>query len=101
MNNGQDPQTQKFLQQFEGTLVQKITVSGNRAYTLDLGLRANPPHFLNPPFTALEVYDISTPTAPVWLSATEAFSSHPSLFSTYSHYLFEVDTGVMVGPGNP
>ncbi len=93
MNFGFDPQQQQFLQQMEGTRVRNLAVNGNRAYTLDEGIRSNPPFGLNPPFTALEVYDISNPVNPAWLSASESISDGPSLFSTYSHYLFEVDTG--------
>jgi len=93
MNFGFDSQTQQYLQQMEGTRARNLAVSGNRAYALDEGIRANPPFDLNPPFTALEVYDISNPATPSWLSAAESVSDRPSLFSTYGRYVFEVDTG--------
>ena len=97
MNFGFDPQQQEYLQRMEGTLVRNLTVAGNRAYALDWGLRSSPPFAVNPPFTALEVYDISDPNNPVWLSAAESIIGGPTLFSTYGRYLVEVDTGTMPG----
>jgi hypothetical protein len=91
MNFGYDPLQQQFLQRLEGTFVRNLAVSGSRAFTLDLGLRASPPFNGNPPFTALEVYDISNAINPVWLGATESVSNNPILFSVYGRYGFEVD----------
>jgi hypothetical protein len=95
MNFGFDPQKQELLQRMEGTFVRNLTVNGNRAHTLDWGLRASPPSNVNPPFTALEVYDILDPINPVWLDSAESISGRPTLFSTYGRYLVEVDTGTV------
>ncbi len=97
MNRRYDPTTQKYLQNMEGTLVRNLAVSGNRAYTLDLGIRSNPPIDAKPPFTAVDVYDISDPINPAWVNAAESISDRASLFSTYSHYLFVVDVGTIAG----
>src|SRR5205807_1038029 len=78
-------------QVFEGTLVQTLAVNGNRAYTIDDGIRFSAPFDVNPPFSALEVYDISDPTNPVWLDATESMSSTPYLLSSSGQYVFSVD----------
>jgi hypothetical protein len=74
-------------QVFEGTLVQTLAVNGNRAYTIDDGIRFSAPFNVNPPFSALEVYDISDPTNPIWLDATESMTSTPYLLSSYGHYV--------------
>jgi len=86
LNQGQ------YLQRLEGTDFRNLSVRGNRAYTLSLGVRATPPFNANPPFTALDVYDISDPVNAVWLDAIDSVSGNPQLLSTYGHYLFEVDT---------
>jgi len=115
MNSGTDGQGFN-VQKMEGTLVKSIAVSGNRAYALGFGLRASPPFFANPPFAAIETYDITNPLNPIWLDAREPGgvalnnfgwdgSYRPLVFSTYSHYLFEVDppffTGTAVYAPNP
>jgi hypothetical protein len=78
-------------QVLEGTLVRTLAVNGNRAYAVDDGVRFTAPFNGNPPFSALEVYDISDPTNPIWLDATESMSSTPYLLSSYGHYVFSVD----------
>jgi hypothetical protein len=101
MNFGYDPVKQQYLQHLEGTFARNLAVNGNHAYTLGLGIRRNASE-PTPSFAALEVYDISDPINPVWLSATEAVAALPYLFATYGHYAFEVDTGFFPGsPDNP
>src|SRR6266853_105999 len=96
LNFAYDPKKQQYLQHLEGTSVQNAAVSGNRAYSLDLGVRFNASS--TPPFSALEVYDITDPTNPVWLDATESAINLTTLFSVYSHYLFEVATSPFTPP---
>jgi len=96
LNFAYDPKKQQYLQHLEGTSVQNAAVSGNRAYSLDLGVRFNASS--TPPFSALEVYDITDPTNPVWLDATESAINLTTLFSVYSHYLFEVATSSFTPP---
>jgi len=81
-----------YLQTLEGTGVNQITLSGNRLYTLDRAIRwgSNAP-----PFFAIESYDITDPGHPTWLGAAEAITPLPVLFSAYSHYVFEVDSGLL------
>lgn len=89
-----DQQAQLTKQKFEGTLFDKMAVNGNRAYTIGVGQRTNP-NFLspaNPSFAAVEAYDITDPINPVWLGASESLSDSPAMLSTWSHYLYEVDT---------
>lgn len=86
-------------QVFEGTYVQTLSVNGNRLYTLDQGIRFNPPFNVNPPFSALEVWDITDPVNPKWLDAAEAISPIPALFGIYGRYAFEVDvTSILQQP---
>ena len=86
-----------YLQTLEGTGVNQIALSGNRLYALDRAIRwgSNAP-----PFFAIESYDITDPTHPTWLGAAEAVTPLPILFSAYSHYVFEVDTGLLF-PSQP
>jgi hypothetical protein len=98
MNFGYDATKQQYLQNLEGTSVQNVAVSGNRAYAIDLGVRFNASSNPTPPFSALEVYDISDPANPVWLNATEAVIYSPSLFAVYSHYLVKVATSAFTPP---
>jgi hypothetical protein len=67
-------------QVFEGTYVQTLSVNGNRMYTVDQGIRFNPPFNANPPFSALEVWDITDPAHPKWLDASEAISAAVSFW---------------------
>ncbi len=96
---GFDPQTQQPKEKLEGTQVQNLTVSGNRAYALDLSVRSALIEVgtlistsLNPPFLAWDVYDITDPINPVWLGASESLSLGPRLVSSWGHYLYDVNT---------
>jgi len=102
MNFGYDPNKGQgeYLQQFEGTYVQNLAVSGNRIIDLDVGVRANPALKKTAPiFTALEMYDATNPNNPVWVDAAESIIAKPNLFSAYSHYLIEAEVGLF--PGQP
>ena len=85
MNFDYDPK-KGYLQTMEGTGVNKITVNGNRLYSLDRAIRWGSN---SPPFFAIETYDISDPARPVWLGAGEALTTIPYVFGSYGNYVFE------------
>jgi hypothetical protein len=76
----------------EGFVTDAVTAYGNRAYAVDFGGPAN--RALAPSYSALDVYDITNPTQPVWISAVESVSTNPIHVFTYGNNLFEVDSGI-------
>ncbi len=93
---GYDQKKQRYLQNLEGTHVQALAVSGSRAYALDDGVRFNESSV--PYFSALDVYDISDPTHPAWLSAADSMIALPLLFGINGNYLFEGTESVFAPP---
>lgn len=77
----------------EGFITDAVTAYGNRAYAVDFGGPAN--HALAPSYSALDVYDITNPAQPVWISAVESVSTNPIHVFAYGNNLFEVDSGIL------
>lgn len=80
-----------------GFSVGGVAINGSRAFTLDVGTWYPPAFGGNPPYMAIEVYDVSNPASPVWLGASEAISYvpplfFPGLFSSHGNYLYTVET---------
>jgi hypothetical protein len=75
-----------------GMFVESVAVSGNRAYSLDLGAPFAP----DLSYAAIDVYDITNPHQPVWVAAVDATSSLPVHMFTYGNYLVLVDSGFLV-----
>lgn len=78
-------------QLFEGTYTDTFAVCGNRAYTVDSGVRFQPPFNVNPPFAAIEVYDITDPKHATWLDAVEAVNMTSTMIACYGQYVLQAD----------
>jgi hypothetical protein len=75
-----------------GMYTETVAVAGNVAYCLDLGA----PYAHDLSYAAIDAYDISDPSHPVWLGATDAISNLPLYIFTYDHYLISVDSGFAI-----
>jgi hypothetical protein len=75
-----------------GMFGESVAVSGNHVYSLDLGSPFAP----NLSYAAVDVYDITTPSQPVWVAAVDATSSLPTHMFAYGNYLVLVDSGFTV-----
>lgn len=69
-----------------GMLVESVAVSGNRAYCIDVGA----PYANQLSYAAIDVYDISNPSQPVWLTAVDSATTSPQHIFTYGDYLVTV-----------
>jgi hypothetical protein len=69
-----------------------VTGAANRAFALDLGTGSEGPPFR---YSAIDVYDTTTPHQPSFVKAVESVVTKPTHFFTYGNHLFEVDSGYL------